>query len=60
MVIEFQPESKVANTIDPGALPKILTSMLLKFREPDIELPEKMKIEVEIRGNTCKFGTRDE
>uniref|UniRef100_K1RTB6 Uncharacterized protein n=1 Tax=Magallana gigas TaxID=29159 RepID=K1RTB6_MAGGI len=59
LVIEFQPESKVAKTIDTGALPKILTSMLLKFREPNIELPEKMKIEVEIRGHACKFENID-
>lgn len=59
LVIEFQPESKVAKTIDTGALPKILTSMLMKFREPNIELPEKMKIEVEIRGHACKFENID-
>lgn len=49
----------MARTIDTGALPKILTSMLLKFREPNIQLPEKMKIEVEIRGHTCKFENID-
>lgn len=58
LVIEFQPDSKVAMTIDIGGIPKILTSMLMKLREPNVELPEKMKIEVEIREHTWKFDKR--
>lgn len=37
--------------IDIGVFFEILISMLLKFRELNIELLEKMKIEVEIRGD---------
>lgn len=33
--------------------------MLMKFRELNIELLEKMKIEVEIRGYVCKFENID-
>lgn len=46
--------------IDIGVFFEILISMLLKFRELNIELLEKMKIEVEIRGYICKFSIRDE
>ena len=50
MVIEFQPDSKVEQAIDTGVLSEIFTTVLQKTKDPSIEIPEKLKIEVDITG----------
>lgn len=50
LVIEFQPESKVEQAFDTGVLSEIFTTVLQKTKDPSIEIPEKLKVEVDITG----------
>ncbi|XP_062578588.1 helicase with zinc finger domain 2-like isoform X2 [Saccostrea cucullata] len=50
LIIEFCPESDITKALNSGVFPDILTAVLEKSKRPDVEMPKRMKINVDING----------
>ncbi|XP_061163419.1 helicase with zinc finger domain 2-like [Saccostrea echinata] len=50
LIIEFCPESNITKAINNGVFKDILTAVLEKSESPSVEMPNRMKIKVDING----------